>query len=236
MTDDLIARLRNAGFAFMSGGEMRGVLLDHGTLDDWPAFAASWDDLGLDTYMADGGRYRKRRHATFAARPGGAITREPHQPHYQSRDYNPLNGGIARWFEPMLPAIGAGATMATILSAMRALSDAIAPNAAWHIEVHQFRIEARAEMAGRPTPEGRHRDGVDTVLVLLVNRRNIREGVTTVSSPDGRELGSFTLAQPLDSALVDDLRVLHGVTPVAPEAPSLPGFRDVLVVTFRHAA
>ena len=27
---------------------------------------------GLDTYMADGGRYRKRRHATFAARGGRA--------------------------------------------------------------------------------------------------------------------------------------------------------------------
>ncbi|HKM64305.1 MAG TPA: 2OG-Fe dioxygenase family protein [Acidisphaera sp.] len=236
MTDDLTARLRDAGFAFVPGAEMRGVLLDHGTLGDWAAFAASWDDLGLDTYMADGGRYRKRRHAIFAARPGGPITREPHQPHYQSRDYNPLNGDIERWFQPILPEIGAGATMTTILSAMRALNDAITPHVAWHIEVHQFRIEARAGAAGKPTPEGRHRDGVDTVLVLLVNRRNIREGVTTVSSPDGRELGSFTLARPLDAALVDDLRVMHGVTPVAPEDPSHPGFRDVLVVTFRHSA
>jgi hypothetical protein len=33
---------------------------------------------------------------------------------------------------------------------------------------------------------------------------------------------------------VDDHRVLHGVTPVEPVAPSEPGFRDVLVVTFRR--
>jgi hypothetical protein len=234
MTPDLIARLRDAAFAFVPGGEMRTVLLDYGKLDDWPAFAASWDDLGLDTYMADGGRYRKRRYAVFAARPGAPVTRESHQPHYQSRDYNPLHGGIERWFQPILPEIANGATITTVLTAMRALSDALTPNAAWHIEVHQFRIEARAGAAGKPTPEGRHRDGVDTVLVLLVNRRNVREGVTTVSSPDGRELGSFTLAQPLDAALVDDLRVMHGVTPVAPEDPSLPGYRDVLVVTFRQ--
>ena len=235
MTDELISRLRTAGFAFVPGADMRSVLLDHGTLDDWPVFAASWDDLGLDTYMADGGRYRKRRYGVFAARPGGPITREPHQPHYQSRDYNPLHGGIERWFQPVLPQIASGPAMTTILSTMRALNDAITPDASWHIEVHQFRIEAQANMTGKPTPEGRHRDGVDTVLVLLVNRHNIREGVTTVSSPDGRELGSFTLAEPLDSALVDDLRVMHGVTPVAPEEPSMPGFRDVLVVTFRHA-
>ena len=234
MIHELISGLRAAGFAFVPGMEMRKALLTHGTLDDWPAFAGSWDDLGLDTYMADGGRYRKRRHATFAARPGAPIIREPHQPHYQSRDYNPVNGGIERWFQPVLPEVGSGPTMTTIVSTMRALNDDLAPNASWHIEVHQFRIEARANMAGKPTPEGRHRDGVDTVLVLLVNRRNIREGVTLVSSPDGRELGSFILAQPLDSALVDDLRVMHGVTPVAPEDPAVPGFRDVLVVTFRH--
>jgi hypothetical protein len=28
---------------------------------------------------------------------------------------------------------------------------------------------------------------------------------------------------------------MHGVTPVAPIDPGLPGFRDVLVVTFRRA-
>ena len=40
-----------------------------------------------------------------APRPDG-ITRKPNQPHYQSRDFNALNGGIARWFEPMLDATG----------------------------------------------------------------------------------------------------------------------------------
>ena len=65
--------------------------------------------------MADGGRYRKRRHAAFGARAGEPIHRKPHQPHYQSRDYNPLNGGIARWFDPVLPEIAAGPSMTAIL-------------------------------------------------------------------------------------------------------------------------
>ena len=51
--------------------------------------------------MADGGRYRKRRFAVFGGERRAAIVRKPHQPHYQSRDYNTLNGGIERWFEPM---------------------------------------------------------------------------------------------------------------------------------------
>ena len=53
--------------------------------------------------------------------------------------------------------------------------------------------------------------------------------------PMAPELGSFTLAPPFDAALVDDARVLHGVTPVTPHDPGRPAWRDVLVVTFRRA-
>lgn len=234
----LVAAVEHEGFAFVHGGEMRAVLAGRGSLADWDSFAASWNDLGLDTYMADGGRYRKRRHAAYAAQPAG-LRRKPHQPHYQSRDYNSLNGGVARWFDPVLPEIGAGPSMTAILLTCSALFERLTPDApgrqpAWHVEVHQFRIEAQADQAGRPTPEGTHQDGVDHVLVLLIGRRNISEGVTTVTDLAGRRLGSFTLAEPFDAALVDDNRVMHGVTPVAPLDPREPGFRDVLVVTFRR--
>jgi hypothetical protein len=104
----------------------------------------------------------------------------------------------------------------------------------WHVEVHQFRIEARQGEAGRPTPEGMHRDGVDYVLVLLINRSNIASGMTSVHDLSGKTLGHFTLTHPFDAALVDDTRVMHGVTPVEPVDPAAPAFRDVLVVTFRR--
>jgi hypothetical protein len=230
----LAKQIATDGFAFVHGETTRGMFEQQGSLTDWPRFAASWDDLGLDTYMADGGRYRKRRHAAFTATAGESIRRAPHQPHYQSRDYNALNGGIARWFHPVLPEIAAGPSMTTILNSCRSLFEQLLPATAWHIEVHQFRIEARSGVEGRPTPEGMHRDGVDHVLVLLVGRRNIQSGVTTIHSTDRRDLGSFTLVEPFDAAWVDDHRVMHGVTPVEPMDPDLPGFRDVLVVTFRR--
>ncbi len=175
----------------------------------------------------------KRRHAGCAADAAG-IRRKPHQPHYQSRDYNALNGGIERWFAPVAEAVAAGPTLTTILAFCRALFDPLTPTASWHIEVHQFRIEARAEAPGQPTPEGMHQDGVDHVLVLLVGRENVREGVTTVADLARRPLGSFTLTDPCDAALVDDNRAMHGVTPVVPVDASRPGARDVLVVTFRR--
>jgi hypothetical protein len=72
------------------------------------------------------------------------------------------------------------------------------------------------------------------VLVLLIDRRNIASGVTTIHALDGRPLGHFTLTRPFDAALVDDARVAHGVTPVEPiDSASGAAYRDVLVVTFR---
>jgi hypothetical protein len=233
-TSDLAASIGREGFAFVHGDEMRGLLAGFGALTDWESFAASWSSLELDTYMADGGRYRRRRHAVFAARPGLPVERQPHQPHYQTLEYNPIHGGVARWFEPIAPDIAAGATLQTVLAFCRGLFETLTSGARpWRIEVHQFRIEARGGEAGRPTPEGLHRDGVDYVLVLLVNRRNIASGTTSIHAPDGRTLGQFTLTDAFDAALVDDNRVAHGVTPVEALDASQPAYRDVLVVTFR---
>jgi hypothetical protein len=225
--------IRTDGFTFVHAPDMRALLEQSGALTNWNSFAASWDDLGPDTYMADGGRYRKRRHAVFAA-DADFMVRQPAQPHYQSRDYNTLNGGIERWFEPVTEAVGTSQSMTTILAFCRTLFGTVGSAATWHVEVHQFRIEARSGQEGRPTPEGMHRDGVDYVLVLLVNRMNIASGMTSVHDLAGNTLGDFTLTEPFDAALVDDTRVMHGVTPVEPLDPAAPGFRDVLVVTFRR--
>jgi hypothetical protein len=233
---EVVGAIETDGFAFVEAPDMH-ALLGAGELRGWESFAANWNDLGVDTYMADGGRYRRRRFACFRATPDG-ILRKPHQPHYQSRDYNPLNGGIERWFEPVSEGIARHPVLAAILGWSHALFQRMTPAAqrpeAWHVEVHQFRIEARSGEAGQPTPEGLHRDGVDWVLVLMVRRENIKSGETTIYDLARCPLGSFTLTRPLDTALVDDSRVYHGVTPVEPVDPSRQAYRDVLVVTFRR--
>ena len=230
--------LIRSGYAFVPAARMHEALRAAGSLADWNAFTASWNDLAPDTYLANYGRYRRRRHGVFAARSIDQmreILRCPHQPHYQSREYNALQGGIERWFEPIATASADGPSLHTILKFCHGLFAGLMPTVRnWRVEVHQFRIEARADEPGQPTPEGVHRDGVDYVLVLLVRRTNIAQGTTSIHAPDGRVLGSFTLVEPFDAALVEDARVTHGVTPVEPVNPDLPAFRDVLVVTFKH--
>jgi len=218
----------------MPAAAMRPLLGPADALTDWDAFAGSWDDLYLDAYLPDGHRYRRRRHATLTVRAGETDPRvEPHRPHYQSLDYNPLVGGIERWFEPILPAVLSGPTMRHVFAFGCRLFGALQPETDWLIECHQFRIEARRDTPGRPTPEGVHRDGVDYVLVMMVRRTNIESGTTTVHDLDGHLLGQFTLTEAFDAALVDDSKVKHGVTPVDAIDPALPAYRDVLVVTFR---
>jgi hypothetical protein len=205
-----------------------------GEIPDWDTFAASWNRLPRDAHLPEGHRYRYRRHATLSARAGQSTFQvEPHQPHYQAPEYNALVGGIERWFEPIRPEILASHSFEAVMAFTLRLFGSLRPGLDWHIECHQFRIEARPEAAGLPTPEGVHRDGVDCVLVLMVNRVNIESGTTTVHGLDDAPLGSFTLANPLDAALVDDTRVKHGVTAVRPLDRSREAHRDVLVVTLR---
>jgi hypothetical protein len=233
---DIAQPVARDGFALVRAPDMRGVLEPAG-LRDWDEFAKSWGDLGVDMFMADGGRYRRRRFAVFRATAEGVV-RKPHQPHYQSRDYNPLNGDIERWFEPVTDRVAAHPALRAILDTCYRLFHGLTPAAtrpaAWHVEIHQFRIEANGGEAGQPTPEGLHRDGVDWVLVLLVDRVNIRSGETTIADQRRHPLGSFTLTDPLDAAVTDDNRVYHGVTPIELLDPARPGHRDVLVVTFRR--
>ena len=236
--DSLCLKIQQAGFCFVSGQQMEAWLdsTSENALSDWPQFQASWNNMPRDTYMADGGRYRSRRHATLsAASATSPIRLEPHQPHYQSLDYNPLNGGIARLYEPIAQEIVLGSTMTSVLDFCQHVFGRLAPDAAWHIELHQFRIEANQGGAGKPTPEGIHRDGVNFVLVMMVKRSNISSGTTTMHDLEERKLDSFTLTSPFDCAIVNDERCLHGVTQVEQIDPAQPAYRDVLVVTFRKS-
>lgn len=231
---DIVSTLAEHGYIVLPAAPMRTRLAESGVGDrDWQHFADSWQRMPVDRYMADGGRYRRRRHAVFRVAADGTVARLPRQPHYQSRDYNPLNGGIQRWFAPVEAEVADGAASTALLQLCTESFGALAPQVGtWHVEMHQFRIEAAGDLAGQPTPEGVHRDGVDYVLVMLIGRHNVASGSTYIQGPDGAPLGSFTLTDAGDSVLLDDHRVLHGVTPIVPIDDRQPAWRDALVITF----
>ncbi|HYF08666.1 MAG TPA: 2OG-Fe dioxygenase family protein [Acetobacteraceae bacterium] len=223
------------GFARLPGATLRAMMREAGSDAALAPFFASWSRLETDQHMADGGRYRRRRIANFSAAPGvPGHVRGPHRPHFQAVVHNTLNGGVDRWFAPMEDVVAASAPLTTLLDLGRDWAEARAGAQPWFVEVHQFRIEAGANAPGYPTPEGVHHDGVDYVLIAMVARINLVDGETLIEDDAGHRLAQFTLAEPLDSAFIEDARVRHGVTPVRPADPAAPSCRDVLVITWKR--
>lgn len=230
-----LAQVQAQGFARLRPAQTAALLTaPDAALGD---FAASWDRLETDGFMADGGHYRRRRLANFLALPGRPRhQRGLHRPHFQASVHNKLNGGVDRWFAPVEDAVARNPVCTGLLEFGRAVADGLHPGTPWFVEMHQFRVEAKPGAPGLPTPEGVHHDGVDVVLIAMLARTNLAGGETLVTDDAGAELARFTLDGMLDLAIMDDHRVMHGVTPVEPADPALPSSRDVLVLTWKRLA
>ena len=220
---DVVARtgsavLAPAGFELFVGA----------TFAELDAMRPSWNDLPPDPHLRDGGRYRRRRHASFVVTD--AVELAPPRAHWQPVEYNALHGGLERWFEPIEPQVLAVPAWNRVLLAFARMASALRGEQPWHVEAHQFRIDT-TDGIGRPTPEGAHRDGVDLVAVVLVDRHAVKGGETRVFDANGPTGLRFTLLQPWTCLLLDDARVIHESTPIQPLESY--GYRDTLVLTAR---
>jgi hypothetical protein len=226
---DVAHALRESGCSLLTPTQLQSACaVQLGELD---ALRASWERLPRDTYLLDGGRYRFRRHSCFVHELAGDVLQlVAHRAHWQPRDYNALHGGLERWFEPIEREVLEAAAWDGLVRALGNIFAAVRPVPRWFVEAHQFRIDTAAGI-GRPTPEGAHRDGVDYVVVILVNRRDVSGGETRVFDANGPAGVRFTMEQPWTALLLDDAQVIHETTPIQKAGPH--GVRDTLVLTFR---
>jgi hypothetical protein len=222
--------LRADGYALLRPADV--ARLAGCTLDELDTLAPSWEHLELDNYLKDGGRYRRRRHSCFID-SGDALEQTAHRAHWQPVEYNALHGGMHRLFEPIEPATVARPAWNRLLRALGALCSQVKAGRPWYVEAHQFRIDT-ADGIGRPTPEGAHRDGVDFVAVILVDRVNIKGGETRVFEANGPAGKRFTMLEPWTMLLIDDAAVIHESTPIQPTGDG--AHRDTLVLTWRAGA
>jgi hypothetical protein len=119
-----------------------------------------------------------------------------------------------------------------MLHSLSGVCSALKGTQPWYVEAHQFRIDT-TDGIGRPTPEGAHRDGVDFVVVTLVDRTAVKGGETRVFDADGPTGIRFTMTEPWTALMLDDERVIHETTPIQPLEAAAAGHRDTLVLTFR---
>jgi hypothetical protein len=153
-----------------------------------------------------------------------------HRAHWQPVEYNALHGGLERWFDPVVPEMLEAPAFRHLVLALARCASQLKGARPWYVEVHQFRIDT-TDGIGRPTPEGAHRDGVDLVAVVLVDRVGIKGAETRVFEAFGSHGIRFTLTEPWSALLLDDARVIHESTPIQPLEAG--GHRDTLVLTLR---
>ncbi|HYR25581.1 MAG TPA: 2OG-Fe dioxygenase family protein [Aquabacterium sp.] len=228
--DQAPALLQQQGWAVIDAPHLLAWL--HATPADAEALHTSWGDLPPDTHLRDGGHYRFRRHSCFTLdTASGTLTQTPHRAHWQPVTYNALHGGFERWFEPIAPAVCAHPMWQALLGQLGQMLARAKAVPTWYIEAHQFRVDTTGGI-GRPTPEGAHRDGVDYVAVIMLERHGIKGAETRVFEAEGPRGVRFTLSQPWGTLLLDDERVIHESTPIQPLGDH--GWRDTLVLTFRR--
>lgn len=195
-------------------------------------FKASWDDLKPDPYLLNGGTFRLRRYAVVTWQ-NNTLQPMTAEAHFQSKQYNPMYGGIQRVFAPIMPEI----LYSDLLTRM--LRDIIGlfttnMDSGWKVQCHQFRIKTSVMEVGRPTPEGIHQDGADYVFIMLLERQGITGGKSELFDQARQRIAAIYLQQECDAILLNDKVLWHNVTNIQPAKGVEKGHRDVLVLTFHR--
>jgi hypothetical protein len=182
--------------------------------------------------------FRLRRYGRYYWSPADdALAALPQQPYSQPKDENPYAGGIERNFAPLLP----DTVHNPFLHALVRSTFACLPVAGdrrgqtWEVRIHQVRIVASPGKPGLPAPEGIHQDGTDFLTLHLVRRRNVVGGESTIYDLGRQPIACCTMREPLDSFILEDPRIMHGVTPVHSADGLRPGTRDLLGVDFIYS-
>jgi hypothetical protein len=201
----------------------------------WQRLIEDWDRLELDRYLAPGATFRRRRYGRYYWSPAGDLLLGlPHARYLQPSRENSYAGGVEREFAPLLPET----TFNPFLIALLRCTFRCLPitrdrrTHTWEVRIHQIRIVASTDEPGLPAPEGVHQDGTDFLTLHLVRRNNVVGGMSTIYDLEGRPIESYTLRNPLDSLIIEDSRIMHGVTPVHPADGRTQGIRDMLGIDF----
>ena len=183
-------------------------------------------NLPADPYLEGNYRFRRLSHLKLSDH---RLVKLPHNPLFQSKEYNPLLGDVVREFSDLDDALIKFEDFQKIVFEFFEFCKLCsAPN---EVGVHQIRTVTSVEQVGYPAPEGIHRDGVNLVGVFCVNRENIEGGETCLyKSKDGDPI--FTkILNPGELLVFNDHQFFHFTSVVKAIASGAQGIRDVFVLT-----
>lgn len=198
----------------------------------------TFENLVQDSQMGDGGRYRFRRYSRFrlGIDRGGAPSLQPLDGSsiHQSIEDNPLNGGVTRTFEPLDHGLVKSSFLRElVLQDARVVLelDTELGSASVVVGVHQVRIVATQVEAGKPAPEGVHRDAERFTFQHFWDRRAVEGGEFIAYDANRKEVFRWLQTQRLDSVLFRG-STWHSATPICCRPGFERGHRDIFLVDF----
>jgi hypothetical protein len=232
---DVRQELANQGFVWIPRGAWK---ISPQLQPYWECLCKDWDNLKLDRYLAERAKFRLRRYGRYLWSPASdRLAALPQEGYFQPEDENSYAGGIVREFAPLLPETVNNPFLHALVRTTFASLPLTAEREGntWEVRIHQIRIVASSKVPGLPAPEGIHQDGTDFLTLHLVRRQNIAGGESNIYDLDRRPIQQYTLRETLDSLILEDPRIMHGVAPVHPADGRTLGIRDLLGVDFIYS-
>jgi len=149
----------------------------------------------------------------------------PREPLYQSREFNPVHGSIARHYQPLPAEFAAG-----LADALRLFQTVTRLAHDEEVLVQAQRVTTSTGGVGHPAVEGFHQDDMDYVGALLVSRRGLAGGKTLLAADSsGSDLVFAGELEPGQLLVLDDRRLWHYTSPVRDVAGPGLGHYDVIL-------
>lgn len=198
------------------------ALIDAGGWLELTQLASLYREIPADPYVPEGFRYKSLARIRMR---GTKPIAGPHEPLYQSLEFNPVHGGMERHYRPLSAAF-----VAALADPLRLFQAITRLREDEEVLVQAQRVTTGAGGVGHPAVEGFHQDDVDYVGILLVSREGLAGGKTLIAADaDGSNLVFAGELQPGQLLVLDDRRVWHYTSPVRDLAEPGPGHRDVIL-------
>jgi len=204
------------------GGTDGVALIDASSWLDLDPLVPLFDEVPADPYVEEGFRYKAISRIRIR---GTEPVVGPHEPLYQSLEYNPVHGDIDRRYAPltdaMVSAVAAPLRMFQVAAHLPQDEEVL-------VQVQRVTTGTAGDI-GHPAVEGFHQDGVNAICILLVDRVNLIGGQTLVSTTaDGQTLVFAGELRPGQFLVADDRRTYHYTSPVW-DTGTARGHRDVVL-------
>lgn len=96
-----------------------------------------------------------------------------------------------------------------------------------NVSIHQVRLLSYPNLESDNAPEGIHRDGADYIVsALIMNKYNIKEGVSSIYDPTKKKMYSTGLGEG-EFIFQEDRKLWHDITPIKANTNYI-GYRDIL--------